>query len=94
MNVQALKFQTDDGLPPVRKGAPVPGKTGGGGARRTYGFDRLGVTDSMIVPVLPTEDARDVLRRVASAAYGWAKRSNAKVAVRLLPEGIGVWRIA
>ena len=71
----------------VRSGVPLPTIKGRGFRTSKYPFGSMGVGDSFVL-----QDASP--RTVRSAVAAFQKRFDAKFAVRMTDEGVGVWRIA
>jgi len=68
----------------IEKGIPIPG---GSKLAPKYPFDKLDVNDSFFVP-----GARRAT--VGAAAYHFANKNGRKFTVRLVDDGVRVWRIA
>ena len=71
----------------IDKNIPIP--VAKHGAKPQYGFSRLEIGDSMLIPYT-TEDeafkARKAAQRCATY-YAW------KIVTRKLPEGVRIWRV-
>jgi hypothetical protein len=70
----------------VRSGVPLPSPRGRGVRESKYPFASMAVGDSF---VLADASARTVRRAVAV----FQKKFKSKFAVRVIAEGVGVWRV-
>jgi hypothetical protein len=70
----------------IEKGVPIPPRRG---RQSKYPVAELGSGESFLVPVGAFKKPQSVV----STLYAAAKRSGVKVSVRIMDDGVRVWRI-
>lgn len=63
-------------------------------AKTRYPFDVMNVGDSFLVPTEEGRTGRQLMQRVSPAASRHASRNGRKYALRIVEEGVRVWRVA
>ena len=82
------KLHTDIPLPPRRNAQPKPARV------EKYPFRKMAIGMSFFVPKKETNgDIDKLVVRISAAAYAATKALGIKLAVRRMPEGVGVWRV-
>lgn len=77
----------------VKKGIPMPARQRGAGLKKTsgvkldYPFDKMAVTDCIIVPIGVN------WKPVYSSAWQYGERHGMRFECRTIAEGMGIWRV-